>query len=63
VVVEVLVDPSGRVVDARVVSSDTVASLKRAALEAARQFLFTPARQQRTAVSAWVTVPFTFKLR
>jgi protein TonB len=63
VVVEVLVDPSGRVTDARIVESDTVESLKRAALEAARRFLFAPARQQRAAVSAWVTIPFTFRLR
>jgi protein TonB len=62
VVVEVLVGPYGQVLDARVVKSDTVEALKRAALEAARQFLFAPARQQHTAVPVWVTVPFTFRL-
>lgn len=62
VLVEVLVGPSGRVMDARVVKSDTVEALKRAALEAARQFLFAPARQQHTAVPVRVTIPFTFRL-
>jgi protein TonB len=62
VIVEAWVDRSGRVADARVVDSDTVPSLNRAALEAAYRFLFAPARQRHTAVPVRVTIPFTFTL-
>jgi TonB family protein len=55
------VDTSGRVVDAQVVKSDDTI-LNAAALEAVRQWRFTPAQIAGTAVDAWVVVPFHFRL-
>jgi protein TonB len=60
--VQVSVDVTGRVVEARVVDTDTVASLGRAALEAARGFLFRPATQRGRPVAAKVVIPFVFRL-
>lgn len=62
VLVEVVIDPTGRVINARVVKSDTVPSLKRAALDAAYQFLFAPARQHHRAISVRLVIPFHFRL-
>jgi len=63
VLVEVLVDPQGRVARARIVRSDAPRVLEEAALDAARAYLFRPARQQGYAVPATVVIPFRFALR
>jgi len=61
--VEVLIDRSGRVVEARVVDSDTIELLKEAALEAVQGYLFTPALQRDIPVPARIVVPIEFRLR
>jgi protein TonB len=61
--VQVTVDRLGRVVAARVVESDTIQSLRAAALEAAYGYLFSPAKQQGHPVPAHVYLTFEFTLR
>jgi TonB family protein len=60
--VEVVIDVTGRVVAARVVRSTAIPALERAALTAARQWLFTPARQREHPVRARIVIPFEFGL-
>ena len=60
--VEVTVDPTGHVTKSRIVYSDTIQSLERAAIEAAQSYLFSPARQQSLAVSVRVVLQFEFSL-
>jgi protein TonB len=62
VMVEVTVDKNGRVIEARVVSSDTIKSLEEAAKKAARDWLFNPAKQRDLPVKARIVIPFEFKL-
>ena len=62
VVVEVTIDENGRVISARVVKSDTIASLEEAAKKAAMDWLFTPAKQRDTPVKARIVIPFEFNL-
>jgi protein TonB len=61
--IQVLVDRNGRVTQATVLDSNTVASLKRAAREAALGHLFTPARQNGRPVAVRVVLTFVFSLR
>jgi protein TonB len=61
--VEVLIDVTGRVAEARVIRAETVTSLQEAALRAARQYLFSPARQRDKPVPVRLIIPFTFRLR
>jgi TonB family protein len=58
--VKVLVGTSGLVQDAKVIRSSGVEALDRAAVRAAREFLFTPARRGGLPVATWVTFPITF---
>ncbi|MFH0778578.1 MAG: energy transducer TonB [Candidatus Eisenbacteria bacterium] len=60
--VEVIIDETGRVVDARVKASDTIQALNQAALEAARKFLFKPAKQRDVPVKCRIVIPFRFTL-
>lgn len=62
VYVLVLVDELGRVADARVTRSDTIAALEIAALEAARGYLFQPAMQGRVPVPCRIEIPFEFRM-
>ena len=62
VFVEVTVGTTGRVLSARVLDADTVASLRKAALEAARQWIFRAARQDGHPVEVRVVIPFRFRL-
>ena len=62
VLVEVTIDENGRVVATRVVQSDTIASLEEAAMKAARNFLFTPAKQRDMPVKCKIAIPFQFGL-
>ncbi len=55
------IDTDGKVRDAQVVKSDNEV-LNQAALEAARQWVFTPAMKGTTPVAIWVSLPFQFKL-
>lgn len=61
VVVKVLVDLEGNVEATELVQSVEV--LDEAALEAARQFKFTPAKLDGKPVKVWMAVPFKFKLQ
>jgi len=60
--VEVTIDETGRVIAARVVRSDTIPSLEKAALAAAKDWLFTPAKQRDMPVKAKIVIPFEFNL-
>ncbi|MBD3237955.1 MAG: TonB family protein [Candidatus Eisenbacteria bacterium] len=60
VAIGVSIDRNGRVVSAWVEESDTIESLEAAALQAARQFLFTPCRQSDVAVPCQIVLRFTF---
>jgi protein TonB len=63
VMVEVTIDKNGRVVEARVIKSDTIPALEAAAVAAAKQWLFTPAKQREVPVKAKIVIPFEFTLR
>lgn len=62
VMVIVLIDETGDVLDARIGSSDVSAAMEEAALRAARQCRFRPAKQRTKPVKARVAVPFEFRL-
>lgn len=60
--VKIWVNKQGRPHEVRIVKSDHDL-FSDAAVEAAKQFLFTPAYTSGGPVSVWVTVPFSFKLK
>lgn len=62
VLLEVLVGIDGKVLEARVVQSDVTPAMEKAAVQAAWQFLFRPARQRTFPVEARMVVPVSFKL-
>jgi protein TonB len=59
--VKVLVDTTGRVAETDVISTES-ALFNAAALEAAAQFVFSPAMKDSKPVAIWITIPFNFKL-
>lgn len=63
VLVEVTVDRTGRVTEARVVGSDTVIALEKAAVDAAMKYLFSPALQRNVPVTVRTVLTFEFRLR
>jgi TonB family protein len=63
VLVNALVGKDGRVQEVRVDPKVNVPLLNEAALEAARQWVFTPALTNKHPVSVWVNIPFRFTLR
>lgn len=62
VFVAVAIGRDGRVMAARVESSDASADLQRAAIEAAKQWEFLPAKQGDVAVNCIIVIPFEFSL-
>jgi protein TonB len=62
VAIKVLVDESGKVVSAQVLSSDVTPAMEKAALAAARKCKFRPAKQRTIPVKAQVMIPFQFQL-
>jgi protein TonB len=62
VVIEALVDVDGKIIDAKVLKSSGNVALDEAALTAARQARFTPAKQRDMPVRVWVSIPFRFTL-
>ncbi len=60
VVVALKINEAGTVEDYKVLKS--VPELEQAAVDAARQFVFTPAKVKDKPVKVWLTVPFNFKL-
>ena len=63
VVLDVLVDRTGRAARVRVAESCGHGLLDRSAVESVRQWRFEPARRMGQAVEMWVRVPVTFRLR
>ena len=61
VYVSILVDTAGKVKEAKIVKSENEV-FNTAALEAAKQWIFSPALKDGKPVEAWVTMPFMFKL-
>lgn len=62
VVVEALVDVDGKIIEARVLKSSGNPALDEAAVKAARDARFSPARQRDMFVRVWVSIPFRFTL-
>ena len=62
VIVRVLVEASGRVVDAQVAKSSGYDELDQAAEEVLYRWRFNPAYRDGQPVTAWVKVPVSFKL-
>lgn len=60
VVLKILVNSYGEIEEIQVLNS--IPYLDEAAMAAARQFKFTPARQGNKPVKAWINVPVSFKL-
>lgn len=58
----VTIDETGRVLDAVVQASNTIPALEQAAIEAAKQWLFKPAKQREKPVKVRIVIPFNFKL-
>jgi TonB family protein len=57
----VLIDTKGNVEDVRVIKSNPM--LDDAAIAAAWQFKFTPAKQRDRLVKVWMSIPFHFRLK
>jgi protein TonB len=62
VLIEVLVTEEGKVSEARVIQSDVTPAMEKAALEAAKHFLFKPAKQRTVPVRAHMAIPVRFTL-
>ncbi len=62
VAIKVLVDETGKVIEAVVLSSDVTPAMEKAAVAAARKCKFKPAKQRTVPVKANVMIPFQFQL-
>jgi TonB family protein len=62
VIVSIWVNKQGKPHKVRLIQADNEL-FNEAAMEAAKQFLFTPAYMNNGPVSVWVTVPFAFRLK
>lgn len=62
VVVQILLDLDGSVMQTRVARSSGNQALDEAATEGAKKFKFTPAKQREKSVRVWVAMPIVFKL-
>lgn len=62
VLLNVLVSEEGKVLSASVLQSDVTPAMEKAAIEAAKQFLFKPAKQRTVPVKARMAIPIRFKL-
>ena len=63
VVLEVLVDPSGRVKDLQVFKSGGYAILDKAAVASVKDGLFEPGMKGDEKVEMWVKIPIRFQLK
>ena len=54
---------NGRIIEVSVIDSDANTAMERAAMAAAAQFRFKPAKQRSVPVKVQVAIPFTYKLR
>ena len=62
VLLRVVVGTDGKVESATVIQSDVTPAMEKAAMAAARRFLFKPAKQRTVPVRASMAVPIRFKL-
>jgi periplasmic protein TonB len=62
VLLRVVVGTDGKVESTAVIQSDVTPAMEKAAMAAARQFLFKPAKQRTVPVRASMAVPIRFKL-
>ncbi len=62
VLLRVVVGTDGKVESASVIQSDVTPAMEKAAIAAARRFLFKPAKQRTVPVRASMAVPIRFKL-
>lgn len=62
VLLNVLVGDDGKVLQVSVIQSDVTPAMEKAAMEAAKQFVFKPAKQRTVPVRARMAVPIRFKL-
>ena len=62
VIVQVTIDETGRVINARVIKSDTIQSLEEAAVKAAYKCLFKPAKQRDLPIKVRLAYPINFTL-
>lgn len=62
VLLRVVVGTDGKVESATVIQSDVTPAMEKAAMAAARKFLFKPAKQRTVPVRASMAVPIRFKL-
>ena len=63
VVLEVLVNPEGKVADCRIIRSCGYSVLDKAAMKAIRHWLFEPGMRGDRNVEMWVKVPIKFQLK
>ncbi len=59
--IKALVDTTGKITETDVISTEN-AVFNAAALDAAAQFVFSPAMKDNKPVAIWITIPFNFKL-
>jgi TonB family protein len=59
--IKALVDTTGKITETEVISTEN-AVFNAAALDAAAQFVFSPAMKDNKPVAIWITIPFNFKL-
>ena len=62
VLIRVVIGVDGKVEQASVIQSDVTAAMEKAAIAAAKKFLFKPAKQRTVPVRASMAVPIRFKL-
>ncbi len=62
VLLNVLVGDDGKVLSATIIQSDVTPAMEKAAIEAAKQFMFKPAKQRTVPVKARMAIPIRFKL-
>ncbi len=60
--IKILVDKNGQVVQASILKSNVIEALEIAAVTAARECLFVPARQNKTPIKSWVIISYSFTL-
>ncbi len=63
VLVEVYVDESGRVAEARVIRAQGLQSFESASLEAVRKFLFRPVVENGVPQPFWISFLISFRLK
>jgi protein TonB len=63
VLIRVLIDETGRVLDAQHAGGEANPLLVQAAIDAAKKWLFTPAKQRDMPVRVWYAIPIAFSIR